>query len=236
MAKTYKTNFYSSRHNNTLYSAETIIKLVSEYVSPKSVADLGCGVGTWLEVFTRFGVEDVLGVEGNWVEDEKIVIPLEKFKKVNLEEELKLDRKFDLAISLEVAEHIHEEYAELFVKNLTNLAPVVMFSAAIPLQGGKYHVNEQWPDYWREMFLKQDYLMVDAIRPHVWNDERIEMWYAQNTFIYVHKDEIDKYPALKELYVENPPLLSAVLPRFYEFKLKRFPIGRAIKNKIKRSF
>ncbi|MGB3586772.1 MAG: methyltransferase domain-containing protein [Tunicatimonas sp.] len=235
MAKTYKTNFYRSRHNKTLYSAETIIKIISDIVNPKSVVDMGCGVGTWLEVFTHLGVEDVLGLEGHWVEDEKIVIPLAKFKKVNLEDELTLDRRFDLAISLEVAEHINEQYAERFVENLTKLAPVVMFSAAIPLQEGKYHVNEQWPDYWKAIFEEKGYLLVDLIRPQVWNDERIEMWYAQNTFVYVDRNRIADYPQLEALYVENPPLLSAVLPRFYEFKLKKFPIGRAIKNRIKRA-
>ncbi len=236
MAKVYNPNFYHARHNKTLYSAETIVKIISDIVTPKSVVDLGCGVGTWLEVFTQLGVEDVLGLEGHWVEDEKIVIPLTKFKKVNLEDKLTLDRKFDLAISLEVAEHINEQYAEQFVENLTNLAPVVMFSAAIPLQEGKFHVNEQWPDYWKTIFEKKDYLLVDIIRPKVWSDERIEMWYAQNTFVYVDRNKIDDYPQLKDHYVPNPPLLSAVLPRFYEFKLSKYPIGRAIKNKIKRTF
>ncbi|MEO1053707.1 MAG: methyltransferase domain-containing protein [Bacteroidota bacterium] len=236
MAKTYNTNFYSSRHGNSLYSAETIVNLISDYVKPKSVVDIGCGVGTWLSVFQQSGIKDILGVEGQWVEEENVVIPLENFKKANLEEKIDLERKFDLAVTLEVAEHIDAQYADQFVSNLVNLAPVVMFSAAIPLQGGKHHVNEQWPDYWRDVFAKHDYLLIDGIRPHVWNDEGIEMWYAQNTFVYVAKDKLSDYPELEKQYTENPMMLSAVLPRFYEFKLNRYPIGRAIKNKIKRTF
>lgn len=236
MAKSYQAKFYNSRHNNTVYSAETIIKIVNDLIEPKSVADIGCGVGTWLKVFEGFGVSDVLGVEGHWVNEDSVVIPLDKFMKTNLEQPLKVDRKFDLAITLEVAEHINAEYADQFVENLVNLAPVVLFSAAIPLQGGKHHVNEQWPVYWKEKFEKHNYAILDCIRPQVWHDDNIEMWYAQNSFIYVDKEQLLNYPGLQKHYVENPEMLSVVHPRFYEFKLKSLPIMKAVRNKINRSF
>jgi SAM-dependent methyltransferase len=235
MEKTYKPKFYSSRHSITLYSAETIIKIVDELVHPKCVVDVGCGVGTWLNVFERTGATDILGIEGYWVTDEAMVIPLDKLKKANLEQRIDIGRTFDLAISLEVAEHIKEEFAEQFVENLVKLAPVVLFSAAIPLQGGKYHVNEQWPEYWKEKFEKHNYTILDCIRPRIWNDEKIEMWYAQNSFIYIDNDELNKYPSM-EKYKSEIPMLSLVHPRFYQYKLNTLPILKAIRNRLRRAF
>lgn len=235
MAK-YEDKFYQSRHTNTHYSANRIIDLVNDWVAPKSVIDVGCGVGTWLKVFQEKGIEKIFGVEGQWVDESNLVIEQSDFTKADLEKPFDANQSFDLAISLEVAEHIHEESAVQFVKNLTQHAPVVLFSAAIPLQGGKHHVNEQWPIYWKEIFEKEGYVIIDCVRPEVWEDDKVEMWYAQNTFIYMKKSELGNYPKLEEKFVENPKMLNAVLPRFYEFKLNRWPIMKAVKNKLKRTF
>ncbi|MEM9857633.1 MAG: methyltransferase domain-containing protein [Bacteroidota bacterium] len=234
MGKTYKSKFYEARHSNTLYSAETIISLIKDLISPRSVVDVGCGVGTWLKVFQDSGIDEILGIEGEWVNTNDLVINKDNFLKTNLEDKLRVDKKYDLAMTLEVAEHISLESADQFVANLVTLAPVILFSAAIPLQGGKHHVNEQWPDYWKEKFAKHNYVIIDCIRPHVWNDEKIEMWYAQNTFVYVEQSKLKEYSRLEKLYTPNPSMLSAVLPRFYEFKLSRFPVFKALKNRIKR--
>lgn len=235
MAK-YEGKFYQSRHANTFYSANRIIDLVNDWITPDSIIDIGCGVGTWLKVFQEKGAKKIFGVEGKWVDESNLVIKKEEFTKADLEQPFDAESKFDLAISLEVEEHINEEFAEQFVKNLTSHAPVILFSAAIPLQGGKHHVNEQWPTYWKEIFEKEGYVVIDCVRPEVWDDEEVEMWYAQNTFIYVDKNKMDDYPKLKNKYIEEPAMLNAVLPRFYEFKLFRWPIMKAIRNKLKRTF
>ena len=234
MAK-YKSKFYQSRHSNSFYSAERIISLVTDWVQPQSVIDVGCGVGTWLDVFKEKGVSDVLGVEGQWVDEQNLVIDQSEFVKTDLEKPFDAGRQFDLAISMEVAEHISESSAATFIQTLTRHAPVVLFSAAIPLQGGKHHVNEQWPDYWRALFKEEGYDIIDCVRPEIWEDDKVEMWYAQNSFIYVRKDKLKDYEQLAALYTEHPTMLSAVLPRFYEFKLFRWPIMKAVRNKIKRS-
>lgn len=235
MEKKYSEDFYKARHHNTSYSAETICAIVKELVEPKSIVDIGCGVGTWLKTFEHAGVENLMGIEGKWVDKDVVVIDQKDFVQTDLEEEFSSDRSFDLAISLEVAEHISPASADKFVKSIVGLAPVVLFSAAIPLQGGKHHVNEQWPDYWQEKFAAHGYHIIDCIRPRIWADPKIEMWYAQNSFIYVKKEVLDQYPKLKALYVENPMMISAVLPRFYHFKLTRWPVMKALKNRIKRA-
>lgn len=235
MSSKYNNEFYSSRHDQTVYSASTITSIVQDLIKPTSAVDLGCGVGTWLKVLNQNGVNDIFGLEGEWVKEEALVIPKEKFRKTDLSKPIELGRTFDLAISMEVAEHIDEKFADQFVDNLTNLAPVVLFSAAIPLQGGAHHVNEQWPVYWMEKFARRNYSVLDCIRPKVWNDPRITVWYAQNSLLFVRNDKFDHFPHLREYRIETP-MLSVVHPRFFEHALKTLPPMKALRNRVKRGF
>ena len=234
MKSHYNQTFYQSRNDKTIYSAKAIISIVNELVSPSSVLDVGCGVGTWLQIFQELGAEQLLGIEGHWVQDENIVIPKEYFTKTDISKPIDLKRSFDLVVSMEVAEHIDENHADQFVRNLVLHAPVILFSAAIPKQGGTHHVNEQWPEYWKEKFDKHNYVIIDCIRKRIWNDNNVIEWYAQNTFFYVNKSLIQNYPLLQNEYVENPGMLSIVHPRLFHHKMEYYSIQLAIRNKFKR--
>lgn len=102
-------------------------------------------------------------------------------------------KPFELAQSLEVAEHLYQEYAPNFVKLLTSLSDVVLFSAAIPYQGGVHHVNEQPPAYWAELFAKEGYVCIDCLRERIWEDDSISTWYRQNIMIFVHESKTDLF-------------------------------------------
>src|SRR6185437_3265527 len=93
-------------------------------------------------------------------------------------------RRFDLACSLEVAEHLPRERASDFVGLLTRSAPIVLFSAAIPGQGGNHHINEQWQSYWSELFRSRSFQAFDCIRPIVYGNPAVDWWYRQNTIVY----------------------------------------------------
>ena len=82
-----------------------------------------------------------------------------------------------------MAEHLDPSRAASFVSDLCALAPVVLFSAAVPGQGGTHHVNEQWPGYWQDLFAVEGYLMSGALRWLIWNDDRVENWYRQNLMV-----------------------------------------------------
>lgn len=142
--------------------------------------DVGCGIGTWAKAAADLGA-DVLGVDGEWVTDPLI----EQFQAVDLSRTFRLPRRFDLAISMEVAEHLPPDRAESFVADLVALSDRVLFSAAIPGQGGHDHVNEQWPDYWQALFLAHGFQSQDVVRPVVWERPGVAAWYAQNTLLYV---------------------------------------------------
>lgn len=236
MSSGYNKSFYSNLHDETEYSAEAITGIVQDLIKPSSVVDVGCGVGTWLKVMERNGINDILGIEGTWVKDEAIVISKDKFLKADLSKPLQIDRQFDLAISMEVAEHIEERKAEQFVKSLVSLAPAILFSAAVPGQGGVHHVNEQWPDYWKERFVKYGYASVDCVRPQIWNDKRIKVWYIQNSFLYIKQDKLSNYPGLTKYQSSGSTMISVIHPRLFEYKLKTWPVKKAIRNAIKKIF
>jgi len=186
--KAYDKKFYSTRHEYTLNSAEIILNLLKASL-PKieSVVDLGCGVGTWLSVLEKQNI-DVLGIDGPWVDQEFLEIKKQNFKRKNLEEKLNLNKKFDLAISLEVAEHLRENKSDIFIQNLTELSDYILFSAAIPFQGGKLHYNEQWQEYWESKFELANFKAIDLVRPQIWNNKNIPVHYRQNIILYVNKD------------------------------------------------
>lgn len=148
---------------------------------------LGSGLGTILNVFKNNSVDDVLGIDGAWVNKELLYknISESEFIECNLEKQIKLNQQYDLVISLEVAEHLSENAADTFVQSLVNAGSVVVFSAAIPHQGGQNHINEQWLSYWEEKFSKHNYVIHDILRPIFWDHPEVFWWYKQNMVLFV---------------------------------------------------
>ena len=172
-------------HDEAVHNLLAPLKIVPEIIKilhPKSVVDFGCGIGTFLSVFKKYGVKDILGLDGPWAKNSPIFnfINVEEFIECNLEEEIKLSKKYDLVLSLEVAEHLSKDSADIFIQNLINSGEVILFSAAIPKQGGQNHINEQWLTYCEAKFLKHNYIIHDVLRPIFWNDPEIFWWYKQN--------------------------------------------------------
>ena len=181
----YSGNFYSLRHQETSYAADRILSILLRQVpNIRSAVDVGCGVGTFLSTLTKHGIEDILGLEGDWVDHDMLVIPRGNFQTANLRTPPELGKRYDLAICLEVAEHLPAEDAERFISWLCGLSDLILFSAAVPGQGGVAHLNEAWQSYWAKLFAERDFYPVDIIRPQIWNDQAIPFWYRQNILIY----------------------------------------------------
>ena len=185
LAELYPAGFYDGIAGSALRSAAEILPFVLDLVRPSSVCDFGCGKGAWLSICTKLGVIDILGIDGPQVPQADLLIEPMQFHTHDFEndQKLSLGRHFDLAISLEVAEHVKECHADAFIRSLVAAAPFLLFSAAIPMQGGNGHVNEQWPSYWLRQFESHEYRAYDCIRPIFWDNPRVEWWYAQNTFL-----------------------------------------------------
>jgi len=201
-------------------SASTILGILFEYARPSSVLDVGCGLGTWMSVAKSLGVADVRGLEGEWLNPSQLVVDPNLVSHVDLEQGFALNRRFDLVICLEVAEHVSASAADQLVASLTAHSDLVLFSAAIPLQGGHHHVNEQFPDYWRIRFEQHGCQPLDFIRPRIWNDTRVLWWLRQNTLLFVHESAIAANEQFrKEAAVARP--LSVVHPDVYLSRLQQ---------------
>lgn len=190
----YNSDFYE---NNVVWgstSAKILVPLIVNLFNPHSVVDFGCGTGAWLREYVKNGVSDIRGYDGDYVLDNKLLIDERFFFPCNLEDELNIDRKFDLAMSLEVAEHLPEVSADSFVNKLTLASSLIVFSAAVPGQGGIGHVNEQWTRYWSNKFIKQGYTPIDILRKKIIGLTQIRPYYRSNIMIYTNREDvINKY-------------------------------------------
>jgi SAM-dependent methyltransferase len=232
----YNAKFYRDLEA-TRDSAREMLPLVLELVKPTSVVDIGCGAGHWLAEAMEMGVSDVSGVDGEWALQAQLQIPREKFLEHDLRKPLKLGRKFDLAMSLEVAEHLPSSQAEGFVRTLCEAADVALFSAAIPGQGGRHHVNEQWPAYWAKLFGENGLGCYDVLRPRIWNNGKVLWYYAQNCFLFARPGLLKNCaPTTEPLALVHPRLWLAQVERMNSpgkliEKLPKAMIGRLKRKK-----
>lgn len=210
LQKVYNNNFYNDHKNETLRSAEVIVPRVLDIFPVHSVIDIGCGTGAWLSVFQKCGVSYIKGYDVSHLSTEEYFIePGCIVTDCDLSSPLfQIPETSELVSCLEVAEHLPDSASDRLVWNLTQTAPVVLFSAAFPGQTGVNHINEQPPWYWRKKFYQQGYIEIDYLRPHIWSDRRISWWYRQNITVYVKQSFLQtnsratdlalRYPELKE--------------------------------------
>jgi hypothetical protein len=121
-----------------------------------SIVDFGCNVGVWLDAAKKNGIEDVVGIDGDNMRS-LLRFAVSQFVSHDLSKPLSLNRKFSLAICVEVAEHISEDKADILVDNIVSHSHTVFFSAAVPGQTGYHHVNEQPHIYWINKFATRGY-------------------------------------------------------------------------------
>jgi 2-polyprenyl-3-methyl-5-hydroxy-6-metoxy-1,4-benzoquinol methylase len=185
--KIYDQKFF----NNTLkfagQSAKAVANILIKHFAPKSVIDIGCGVGIYLAKFKINNIE-ILGfdsspaaVSGSLVQG--------KIKLHDLCQPLKLARKFDLCLCLEVAEHLEQTCAKTLINTLINLSPTIIFTAATPGQGPKSigHINEQPPGYWQKLFKRKNFIMNKKLTKKIKQEmtgQNVVWWLTKNLMIF----------------------------------------------------
>lgn len=209
----YGMEFFAALDESSRRSADAVIPLLLELFSPQSVLDVGGGSGQWAAACISQGVSDVLTVDGPWVPPSARVIPGDRFLEHDLTLPLSLDRTFDLALCLEAAEHLPASAAPHLVRALTEAAPVVVFSAALPGQGGEGHINEQPPSYWARLFAAQNYACFADLRHSLWNNPAVEVWYRQNLLCFVRETEQDRWGSFLSKRIDpGDPMLDIAHP------------------------
>lgn len=242
MTKTIEYVHTADVHNTK--AAENFIPFVFRHIRPKSVIDIGCGTGTWLKIFKSYGVDEILGIDGSNVDLSHLEIPAENFRAHDLREPLQLKKKFDLAVCLEVAEHLPDANADALVELLVSTSDTILFSAALPGQGGQNHINEQRFSYWVEKFNRYGYIFLDVFRSEVWYIDNIDFWYRQNSFLVVKEENGVQQPILDFYHPEKVlgdvthvnklrSKMKALQEELKQYKYGKIPFGKAVRILLK---
>jgi hypothetical protein len=187
MTHIYSDTFFDYIDQGARRSAQHLSGLLGPWLSPASVLDLGSGRGVWLDEWRKTGVADVVAVDGDYVNRDQLAVPRDSFIAADLTAPVNTGRRFDLAQSLEVGEHLPTSASETLVDSLTHASDRVLFSAAVTGQGGEFHINEQPLSFWQDLFRARGYTAYDCIRPHLSKDREIEPWYRYNVVLYVNE-------------------------------------------------
>jgi SAM-dependent methyltransferase len=203
-------------------SAPTVVSLLVDLLQVSSVLDVGCGRGVWLREWQRRGVSDFVGIDGDYVDIRGLVIPPDRFLTCDLSKPFDLNRRFDLVQSLEVGEHIAEACADSFVKSLATHGDIILFSAAVPGQGGEFHVNEQPQSYWRDKFAALGFRTFDWLRPRIRRQRAISPWYRYNTLLFARGAALGRV---------NAELLASEIPHDQPIAMSA-PVSWRVRNHI----
>ena len=213
----YTKQFYYMQTSGAIRSAQIIVPMVINILGKiDSVIDFGCGTASWLYVFEQYGASELLGVDHN-VDESFLCIDSKNFFRYDLCKPIDLSKKYDLAVSLETAEHLPEENAKIFIDSLCRHSDAVLFSAAIPGQVGTDHVNCKYPSYWAKYFSSNGYTCADILRHQIWYDKRVEIYYAQSIMLYIRNGSklIGRLLSLNAFYQPLDVIhTSALLPLF----------------------
>ena len=194
-------------------SAHIVLRLLFESIPVSSVVDVGCGVASWLCAAIELGIDDVVGLDGRYVDAQHLMIDPTRFRACDLQagplrHSLAVQRSFDFAMCLTVAEHLSNDRAESFIGELCDLSDLILFSAAIPGQGGTHRLNEQWPSYWNGLFVSRGFTCFDVLRFRLWQEGACEWWYLQSLLLFARRETVSFTKAARL----GPPVAAPPLP------------------------
>ena len=234
----YSAEFYSTISASSYRAAAVILPIVFQVVRVRTVIDIGSGTGAWMAAAELLGATTV-GVEGPWIKNAQKFKDLLDIRVHDLEQPFQINERFDLAICLEVAEHLPTERSESLVQDLCALSDFVLFSAAIPSQPGTNHINCQWQSFWASLFEKNGRIAIDIIRPKVWGNNTVPFWFQQNTLLYASSSEVESCGLTEDIAaipdLVHPDMIN-LTPSVMQL-LRPLPgaIKRSIKSKLLRN-
>ena len=237
----YSRDFFAHISGGSDASSRALVPMILDIQPARSMVDVGCGTGVWVNAFVQCGVTGAIGLDGNYVERNQLAIEDNRFIAQDLNRELdtadlcrrfcdKEAGRFDLAMSLEVAEHLVPARATSLVRDLCALSDVVLFGAATPFQGGAGHVNERWQSWWARKFADNGYDAFDVLRREIWAMPDVAWWYKQNTIFYVKKNS----PAHARFAARFPnasgTMFDIVHPELFRGKVNRLKNGNVFQK------
>lgn len=240
----YSSRFFAHLREGSAGSARALVPLVLDIHPARSMVDVGCGIGGWVKAFAEQGVSSV-GIDGAYVDRQQLLIPEDRFVAHDLNREIAVadlgrrygdanTGRFDLAISLEVAEHLQPQRSDTLVRDLCVLSDVVLFAAAIPFQGGAGHINERWQSWWAQKFSENGYDPFDALRRDIWGRRDIAWWYKQNTLFYVKRNSAAHARFCARFGQPRDTMFDLVHPELFRGKVARLKHGNIVQKVLNR--
>jgi len=238
LSRFYNDGFYESQVAASLRSARIFLSYLWQFVQPASVLDVGCGRGTWLKICHDLGSNSLYGFDGQWNKPSLMIDPAIEFRSTDLNQPFAPAQKVDLAMSLEVAEHLEPKTAPQFVQCLGRAADMVLFSAAYTHQGGTNHITEQPPSYWAALFHEQGFAPYDLFRPVFWGNDDVCFWYRQNAFLYLKEASSARQQMEAQGFrpLANTSFLNCIHPALYHTKVSENEAGTGFKKHLRALF
>jgi len=173
----------------------------------KNIIDIGCGNGSYVKKFLDSNFE-CIGYDGNPITPE---ITDGLCKVMDLSKPTNLG-KYDLAISLEVGEHIPKQYEQIFIDNVCSSSNNIIISWAVEGQGGYGHVNCQNNDYIIAEFNRRGYRYDENISKKLRENSTLP-WFVNTLMYFEYKNGLiipeENYP---QINIENPKNLKFIIP------------------------
>ena len=236
----YSRKFFAHLRDGSVASAHALVPILLDIHPARSIVDVGCGIGGWVNAFAKRGVK-AIGVDGDYVERNQLLIAQDQFIARDLNCELGADDlcsqfgdkesgRFDLAICLEVAEHLEPKRSDSLIRDLCALADVVLFAAAIPFQGGAGHINERWQSWWARKFVENGFDPFDVLRRDIWGRCDIAWWYKQNVIYYVKQNSTAHVEFTARFGQPAGTMFDLVHPELFRGKVARLKNGNIVQK------
>lgn len=193
----YTPSFFEVIQGGSVESANVVVPLVVDLLHPTRVLDVGCGEGAWLAPFAASGAQ-ILGLDGDYVDRDRLLIPAGAFRAHDLSTPVPAEIVAwgaDLALCLEVAEHLPADRAVGLIADLTACADTLLFSAAVPGQGGYGHINEQPHEFWITLLEDAGFAVSRVLQRRLAADERIAWWYRNNLLLARRVSSVRAFPS-----------------------------------------
>lgn len=215
----FNASYYRALGDPSAASARVVVPYLMELFGPTSVIDVGCGSGHWLDAFSALGVERLVGLDSGLVPEEDPAVRKGWLREADLSLPFVADERFGLALCIETLQYLPEWREEGFIKDLAALAPVVVFSTAVPMQQWPAPGDpiERWQGHWPPLFSKHGFTVCDVVRQKFWDDPRVGWWYRQNVLVFIHNELLLEREELR-LLIEGVGRLSMVHPAAIEEK------------------